>query len=147
MHNDIDETLEHILFLSRHLSGLEIQHIIKVFLMELDVPSHMGGWSYLIESIRIFREDPSQMMTKHIYPAVARRCGKHLNSRQVERDIRGVIDSAWRNRDDTVWRRYFHRMPNGEIKRPSNSVFISRIVELLDLLEACAGAQQRKEGE
>lgn len=137
MHNDIGDTLEHILFLSRHLQGLDTRHIIKVFLLELNVPAHLDGWSYLIEAIQLQMEDPNQMITKQLYPSVARRCGGGLTSGQVERTIRTVIDSAWKMRDDVIWRRYFQVMPNGEIRKPSNAVFIARIAELMDLLDGC----------
>ena len=48
---------------------------------------------------------------------------------QVERAIRTAIQRAWNQRDEQIWKLYFVTMPDGSVKRPSNSEFISRLAE------------------
>lgn len=145
MRNDIDDTLEHILFLARHLHGFDTRHIVKVFLLELNVSTHYDGWRYSIEAITLFSEDPQQRITKEIYPLVARRCGLPGRAGQVERGMRTVIDAAWKNRDDEIWKRYFPVASDGKIKRPSNAEFISRIAEALDLWKVCCQTMKQSD--
>ena len=51
----------------------------------------------------------------------------------VERSIRSAIDTAWKQRDDRVWQRYFRVGSDGVIPRPSNAAFISRLAAALRL--------------
>lgn len=87
------------------------------------------GYIYLREAIPIYAEDPQQAVTKELYPAVAKCCGG--SAEQVERAMRTAIQRAWERRDDQIWRLYFTPLPDGSMKKPSNSEFISRVADLL----------------
>lgn len=87
------------------------------------------GYIYLREAIPIYAEDPQQAITKELYPAVAKLCG--ATGEQVERSMRSAILKAWTRGDSQIWRLYFAPLPDGSMKKPSNSEFISRIAELL----------------
>lgn len=97
----------------------------------LNFPTRRDGYQQLCASIPMFSQDPSQRLTKELYPAVAKLCGCN-DGRSVEHSIRLVIASAWRSRDDAVWQKYFPPEPNGNIPCPSNKAFISRLAELLN---------------
>ncbi len=98
-------------------------------LLSLDISTKHNGFAYLRESILLMAKDPSQSVTKILYPEVARICGCHKDN--VERSIRTALDKAWEKHDVNQWHKYF---PNAE-HRPSNAVFISRLAEALLLEE------------
>ena len=88
---------------------------------------HMG-YRCLVEAVRSIANEPGQLYTKELYPAVGKILG--CNWRQVERDIRTAIDSAWETRDTTVWEAFFPRRlkPNN---KPTNSELIATLGQLL----------------
>jgi len=102
---------------------------VRNLLLSLDISTKHNGFSYLREAILLMAKDPSQSVTKMLYPEVARICGCHKEN--VERSIRTALDRAWDKRDKLKWQKYF---PNAQ-HRPSNAVFISRLAEALLLEE------------
>lgn len=97
--------------------------IVSNLLLSLGIQAKLRGYSCLVEAILEKMRDPEQQTTKELYPAVARICGG--NGKQIERAIRSAIASAWENREENLWRLYFQTDAKGEVKRPSNSQFIS----------------------
>lgn len=97
----------------------------------LNIPTHRDGYRQLLAAIPLFAQNPQQFMTKELYPAVARICGCR-DGRSVEHSMRKAIQSAWKHRDNAVWRKYFLPGPRGSIPCPSNKAFISRLAELLE---------------
>lgn len=98
-------------------------------LLELGIPTKLDGFQYLCQAIPRLAEDPGQSLTKELYPAVGRLC--HRQGQNVERSIRSAIGAAWENRDDRVWRRYFPTDHHGQIPRPTNAAFLSRLAGYL----------------
>lgn len=98
-------------------------------LMELGVPTKLDGFQYLCQAIPLMAADPRQPLTKELYPAVGKQC--RCMGRNVERSIRSAVCAAWVNRDDRVWRRYFAPDRWGQISRPTNAAFISRLAGCL----------------
>lgn len=87
-------------------------------------PKH-NGYEYMTEAVFLMLQNPDMSTTKELYPAVAKKFG--CKSRHVERSIRSALDAAWARSSADVWQTYF---PGAE-KRPSNTVFISRMAQLL----------------
>lgn len=112
----------------------ELGSDVAGMLLELGVPTKLDGFQYLCQAIPSLAEDPGQSLTKELYPAVGR-C-YHRQGQNVERSIRSAICAAWVNRDDRVWRRYFPADHHGQIPRPTNAAFLSR---LAGYLSACGG--------
>jgi len=98
-------------------------------LLSLSFSAKHNGFSYLREAIVRMCRDPSQSVTKALYPAVAHTFG--CNKENVERSIRTALDFAWEHGDRRLWQRYFPEA----VQRPSNAVFISRIAQALLLDE------------
>lgn len=98
-------------------------------LLSLDISTKHNGFSYLREAILLMAKDPTQSVTKLLYPEVARICNCHKDN--VERSIRTALERAWDKRNPETWQTYF---PNAK-QRPSNAVFISRLTEALLLEE------------
>ena len=88
-------------------------------MLSLNIPSKLRGYAYLREAIPRMMKDPDQPITKVLYPAVGAVFG--CKGTHVERSIRSAIDTAWKQRDDRVWQRYFRVGSDGVIPRPSNA--------------------------
>lgn len=102
--------------------------IVSKLLQNLNIPTHMDGYSQLKSAIPIYAQDPNKPLNKVIYAEVAEECGND-NAKQVERSIRNVIDKAWSAQCSSTWTDLF---PNG---KPTNKAFISRLSsELIKLL-------------
>jgi two-component system response regulator (stage 0 sporulation protein A) len=96
----------------------------------LGIRGRHHGSTYLHHAVPLYAADPLQSVTKVLYPEVAKRCG--CKASHVERDIRNAILSAWKKRDENIWRLYFPADGTGTVKRPTNSEFIARMAQCLD---------------
>ena len=96
-------------------------------LLTLGVPTKLRGYAYLREAVLLMAENPSQSLTKVLYPEIARRCG--CAAMHVERGIRSAVAAAWSTRDESIWRLYFQPDASGTIPRPTNAAFISRLAD------------------
>ena len=102
---------------------------VSEILLCLGFSTKHNGYNYLREAILLMAKDPSQSVTKVLYPAVGHVCG--CQKENVERSIRTALGYAWGRGDRVLWNRLF---PDSD-QRPSNAVFISRIAEALLLEE------------
>lgn len=100
-------------------------------LLTLGIPTKLKGYSYLREAVVQMAKDPTQSITKELYPAVAQVCGG--NASHVERSMRNAIQAAWTRADKRVWSMYFAPDSTGTIPRPTNAAFISRLADCLKL--------------
>ena len=137
----VDKALDHIEFLATLFGRDDVRYVIVVLLLELDVPTNYDGFDYLVRGITIYLRDPSQMIVKGLYPAIAATYGKDIAVPQIESAIRSAIKAAWKRHDAAAWERYFP----GMAARPSNAEFISRIARILELWEGCCKKYERNE--
>lgn len=137
MGNTIGGTLRHAHFLARHLNKCELQYAVVAVLLELGIPTKRIGFDYLKNAIMLLFEDPAKMMTKGIYPAVSDLYDPEIGEFQIEQAIRSAITEAWKDRDEDVWSYYFPLDKNGNVKKPTNSEFISRIARFMELWQGC----------
>lgn len=98
-------------------------------LLALGINVGRKGYTYLEQIIDLFRQDPSRSLTKDLYPTVGR--NNHAAAAAVERAIRGVIQTAWNNRDEAIWRLYFTPGRSGMVARPTNRAFIATIAQVM----------------
>ena len=128
----IEAIVSRILDLSQRLNPRKQKtdpaDFVTNLLLALDISTKHDGFGYLRESILLMAKDPAQSVTKVVYPEVARICGCHKEN--VERSIRTALNKAWEKGSRERWQQYF---PNAR-QRPSNAVFLTRLVEAL-LLE------------
>lgn len=99
-------------------------------LLTLGVPTKLRGYAYVREAVEVMAERPGLSITKELYPTVGQRCD--ASAENVERSIRGAIASAWKNRDEQVWRMYFGGNAGQPLRRPTNAAFISRLADGLN---------------
>lgn len=102
---------------------------ITAILVELGIRTSQQGFRFLRTGIELLMEDPNQMLTKHLYPAIAAQ--HNTSAGNVEKGIRTAIGSAWKRRRNDVWRRYFAPAPNGEIPKPTSGQFLFQLTDAL----------------
>lgn len=102
---------------------------ISSMLIALNVPTHIKGFRYSRQAILMLSENPDQQVTKEVYPAIAKQFS--TSNTAVEKAIRSAIDTAWESRNDRLWRQYFNPAPNGQIPKPTNTQFLTRLADAL----------------
>ena len=98
-------------------------------MLTLGVRTKLDGYTYLLDAIPMVLREPGISLTKELYPDVAKIC--QSDAKRVERSMRDAIEKAWENRDDQIWKLYFASGSSGEVRKPTNSVFISRLADCL----------------
>lgn len=110
-----------------HSSGCSEEEEAYAHARRLGVAAHLKGSRYLREALRLMRQDPTQQITKELYPAIGAQF--HVSAQRVERCIRTAIHTAWENRDERIWQMYFGTDASGHIPRPTNAGFLACILE------------------
>lgn len=111
---------------SMDVEGWTIHHLHL-----LNIPTHLDGYRQLCLALPMYARNPQQLMTKELYPAVARLCGCK-DGRSVEHSIRKAIQAAWKHRDNAIWRKYFAFGPQRTIPCPTNKEFLCSLAEILN---------------
>ena len=142
MDSTIDKTLEHVLFLARHLDRRNIRGAIIAAIMELGASTKYVGFELLIYTIILQHKDPVRALTNDIYLETMLRY-RQTSEEQVEQAIRDVIKFAWKKGSREAWDWYFSYDGKSLSRKPSNSEFISRIAYIIELWQGC----ERKEGD
>jgi two-component system response regulator (stage 0 sporulation protein A) len=100
---------------------------ITALLVSLGAPTSQQGFRFLRSGILLLMADPSQQLTKSLYPAIADEYG--TNTVNVEKALRTTVTTAWLSRRDSVWRSYFPPAPTGQIPRPTAGQFLTRLAD------------------
>ena len=95
--------------------------------MDLDAPTHVSGYEYLVYGIVYLYQHPEAAMSLEVYPAVAKKFGS--TPVDVEIAMRRVIMKAWRIQNDK-WLSYFPTR-----RKPKNIEFFNFMVQYLRLWE------------
>ena len=110
--------------------SIDLHALTKHHLHILNMPTHLDGYQQLCLALPMFTENPQQLLTKELYPEVAKQWGSK-DGRAVEHSIRKAIQAAWHQRDNALWRKYFAINHQGHIPCPTNKEFICRLAEIL----------------
>lgn len=98
---------------------------VNSILISLGMKTNLSGYKCVRDALMMLMEDNSRQLTKDVYPEIALRHGGMAS--RIERVIRTSIKSAWKRRDDSMWRMYFDPDRNNEIQCPTNGLFLSRL--------------------
>ena len=100
-------------------------------LLLLSLGFRMGPVRFRIteEAVLYRYKHPDSVITKEVYPAVARRFSG--TSQQVEKAIRDAIKDAWNCGDKAVWALYFPYSKGETPRYPTNDDFIARVAASL----------------
>lgn len=106
---------------------------ITEILCDLGIPTNLLGYEYLRFAISIALIDRECLygITKILYPTVAKEF--KTSSSRVERAIRHAIEVACNRGDIEVFRKFFGNTINPDTGKPTNSEFISKIVDRLKI--------------
>ena len=107
------------------------ENLLTSMLLALNMPTHRKGFRYCRMGILMCAKDPGLQVTKEVYPAIAKEFGS--TSLAVEKAIRSAVEAAWNNRNDSLWRQYFPPAPNGMIPKPTNTQFLFRLADALEM--------------
>lgn len=109
---------------------------VSSILLSLGMPTNRKGFRYCRQAVLMMADDPSAQVTKEIYPTIGKQCGTSKTA--VEKAIRSAIDTAWENRNNDLWRQYFVPAPNGQVPRPTNAQFLTRIADAIAMGQRAA---------
>ena len=126
---NLAERISELLSVEEHMVVRGAYDPIMALLVELGVRTSQQGFRFLRTGIELLMEDPNQMLTKHLYPAIAAR--HNTSTGNVEKGIRTAVCSAWKRRRNDVWRRYFAPARNGEIPKPTSGQFLFQLTDAL----------------
>ena len=98
-------------------------------LYALGISANYTGFFQTVCAVELCQADPArlQLVTKQVYPEVARRCGTSRNA--VERNIRTVCGIAWKNNRrllEQLGRRPF-------LQKPYNAQFLAILLYSLPI--------------
>ena len=136
MENTINETLEYILFLTRHIRKGNVRAATLALLLDMGFPEYAEGFGYLRQAILI-RFGNEYLRFGAIYRRIAELQGPGTSDQQVEQDIRSLILEAWKYRNVEKWLIVFPSDGRGKQERPSNGKTIARFACLLELWQDC----------
>lgn len=130
---DLEVTAERVREIAGQCDAPEAQsneQKLAAILLELGWNPKHNGYHYLCTAVKIYAGNNTQSLTKELYVAVGAVYG--VGWQQVERSIRAAAESAWKHRDEKLWRQYFPAA--SALRRPTNGEVICHLAEHL-LLE------------
>lgn len=131
----IADTLDYVLFATRHMKYGDISSATLMILIDLGFQTHTEGFAYLHDAILLRHNSPNIRLSE-IYKKIEQNSDYDVGYMQIEQAIRSSIEAAWRSRESDKWGYFFHEKQIKE-KRPSNKVFISQIACILGLWRRC----------
>lgn len=132
MQHTIDECMDYVLTITRHVRREDTASAIVVILIELGFQVHTDGFGYLLDAILI-KKAHLRMRMSAVYDEIIRRNDESVGYNQIEQAIRSAIRNAWKRGNRDIWLYYFSE---NEIstKSPSNNVFISKMAYMTELM-------------
>lgn len=106
---------------------------ISKMLHSLGIPSHIKGYQYIRESVKMIYNNPYIIggITKELYPEVAIKY--RTTSSRVERAIRHAIEVSWNRGDYEYMEELFGHSVDYDRAKPTNSEFIATVADKLRL--------------
>ncbi len=117
-----------------HRGGNSLEEKISKIFINVGIPPHIKGYSFLREGVKMAVEDPDIInnITKRLYPSIGEKY--KTTASKVERAIRHAIEVAWnRGRIDTINGILGVRAYIGS-EKPTNGEFIALVADKM-LLE------------
>ena len=113
--------------------GNNLQVSITRMLHELGIPSHIKGYQYIREGVKIIFNNPSVIggITKELYPALAEEFNTTVS--RVERAIRHAIEVSWNRGNIDFMEDLFGYSVDIDKAKPTISEFIVTIADKLRL--------------
>lgn len=98
-----------------------LQNEVQKTIRQFRVTSKYKGYVLIINATILYSEKDYIKITKDIYPVLAKKY--HMSATSVERNIRTVVETCWRNDRKAVQNLFGYELT----KCPSNSEFLDAI--------------------
>jgi len=115
------------------LASNNLQVEITRMLHELGIPSHIKGYQYIREGVKVVYDKPEVIggITKELYPELASKFDTTVS--RVERAIRHAIEVSWNRGNLDYMEELFGFSVDIDRAKPTNSEFIVTIADKLRL--------------
>lgn len=144
MERTIDDTMEYVALLTRHVHKGDIPAAILAVLADLEFQTHKVGFPFLRKSIYLKTVD-SDMNLDEICQEILRICDSARGVRQINQAIHNLIIETWKYRNRAKWDMFVSER-DVEKDYPSNFAFIARMACFMELwcswckeVVSCAG--------
>ena len=137
MASPIEATLEHAIFLARHLNHCDYSTVVILILYELGFAPKNDGFIYLKKAIAKRYDKPTRRLKNDIYIELSAELDGIEDNDRIEQSIRRAISDAWEMRDEEIWSLFFPGMRKGNVDKPSNGDFIARVAWFVELWQGC----------
>ena len=129
----IELTNDNKVNLGFNIDDKNLQVNVTHILHELGVPSHIKGYHYLREGIKLLYNNPELIggITKELYPSIAKKFAS--TDTRVERSIRHAIEVSWNRGDLKIMEDIFGHSVDVDKTKPTNSEFIVTIADKLKI--------------
>ncbi len=127
--SDLESIISNVVFGSKTNNILD-KELISI-LHDLGFSSHIKGYKYIIDGIKLVINNPIERVTKELYPRVAKKY--NTTSSRVEAAIRHAIEVSWNKGDLNLIDDIFRNSIDMNKAKPTNSEFITTIAEKLRL--------------
>ena len=106
---------------------VDLHELVQQVLLDLAIPAHLIGYSYLACGIEAVVENPETIrnMTAKVYPSIAKEFG--TTPKRVERGMRHAIEVGWSRGDLDVQHQYFGYTVSPNKGKPTNSEFLAQV--------------------
>ena len=110
-----------------------LQVSISKLLHDLGIPSHIKGYQFLRDAVKMIFDDPNIVggITKELYPELANKYNTTVS--RVERSIRHAVEVSWNRGDLKLMENIFGHSVDIDRAKPTNSEFIVTIADKLRL--------------
>ena len=136
--SDLQKRIEECVDTNYGNSVIELNHnsldiSITKLLHDLGMPSHIKGYQYVREGIKVIYERPEVIggITKELYPDIADKFNTTVS--RVERAIRHAIEVSWNRGDWDLMEDIFGHSVDIDKAKPTNSEFIVTVADKLKL--------------
>lgn len=111
------------------------KNFITKLMLELGVPAHLKGYHYIRSAVLMAVDDMEivSSVTKLLYPDIAKEY--KTTGQKVERAIRNAIEVSWQRGNMDAMERVFGFSASTGKGRPTNSEYIARLADELQLYE------------
>lgn len=109
------------------------KNFITKLMLELGVPAHLKGYHYIRTAVLMAVDDMELVssVTKLLYPDIAKEY--KTTGQKVERAIRNAIEVSWQRGNMDAMERVFGFSASSGKGRPTNSEYIARLADEVQL--------------
>ena len=111
------------------------KNFVTKLMLDLGVPAHLKGYHYIRTAVLMAVDDMELVssVTKLLYPDIAKEY--KTTGQKVERAIRNAIEVSWQRGNIDAMERIFGFSAHTGKGRPTNSEYIARLADELQLHE------------